>query len=208
MIKTLSTLTLAIIASAIATAADAQHRPSHRARANSAAIVCNDRGCSDVAQARQQAMQTTQATPTFDANGNDSAAVVIGGRPAGCPHQFCGCEASRYIFGTIRPELNLASNWIKYFPRTAPAPGMVAARSGHVMVLVSHVSGNDWLVHDGNSGGGLTRRHVRSIGGHVIVDPHSPRATERLPRGKRDSAAGLANATALPNSPAPIATIN
>ena len=48
---------------------------------------------------------------------------------------------------------------------------MAAARSGHVMVLMSHVGGNDWLVHDGNSGGGLTREHVVSISGYTIVNP-------------------------------------
>src|SRR4026208_1665850 len=74
--------------------------------------------------------------------------------PGVCPRAFCGCEASLYVFGKIRPELNLASNWIRKFPRTSPAPGMAAARSGHVMVLMSHVEGNGWLVHDGNSGGG------------------------------------------------------
>jgi hypothetical protein len=47
------------------------------------------------------------------------------------------------------------------------------------MVLISHVGGNDWLVHDGNSGGGLTRRHVRSISGHVIVDPQGSRQAQR-----------------------------
>jgi hypothetical protein len=36
---------------------------------------------------------------------------------------------------------------------------------------MSHVEGNNWLVHDGNSGGGLTREHVRSIKGYVIVNP-------------------------------------
>ena len=108
-----------------------------------------------------------------DANGNSA---VIGGRPAGCPHAFCGCEASLYVFGEIRAELNLAANWIRKFPRTAPASGMVAARSGHVMVLISHAGGNDWLVHDGNSGGGLTREHVMSISRYVIVDPHGARS--------------------------------
>lgn len=107
----------------------------------------------------------------FDANGNFGARGVIGGRPAGCPRLFCGCEASLYLFGKIRPELNLASNWIRKFPRTSPAPGMAAARSGHVMVLMSHVEGNNWLVHDGNSGGRKTRQHVRSIKGYVIVNP-------------------------------------
>jgi hypothetical protein len=104
---------------------------------------------------------------------------VIGSRPAGCPHRFCGCEASLYLFGSIRPELNLAWNWVRYFRRTAPAPRMAAARRGHVMVLISHVSGDEWLVHDGNSGGGKTREHVRSIRGYVIVDPSAARVAQR-----------------------------
>jgi hypothetical protein len=103
----------------------------------------------------------------FDANGNK----VIGGRPHGCPYQFCGCEASIYLFGHIVPKLNLAENWIRKFPRTSPAPRMAAARRHHVMVLIRHVRGHDWLVHDGNSGHHLTREHVRSIAGYVIVDP-------------------------------------
>ena len=105
---------------------------------------------------------------------------IIGGRPSGCPYRYCGCEASRYVFGKIIPELNLAYNWIRKFPRTSPAPGMAAARSGHVFILISHVSGNDWMVHDGNSGGHLTREHVRSISGYVIVNPHGNRYAARF----------------------------
>jgi hypothetical protein len=111
----------------------------------------------------------------IDVNGN-----VVGGRPEGCPHAFCGCEASRYLFGTIRADLNLASSWIRKFPRTSPAPRKAAVRNHHVMVLMSHVSGSDWLVHDGNSGGGLTREHVRSINGYIIVDPQGSRSAARL----------------------------
>lgn len=107
-----------------------------------------------------------------DANGNT---VIVGRRPKGCPVRFCGCEASLYLFGKIRPELNLAWNWARRFPRTSPAPRMAAVRRGHVMVLISHAGGNDWLVHDGNSGGGMTRRHVRSIRGYVVVDPFASR---------------------------------
>ena len=103
------------------------------------------------------------------------SAGVVGGRPSGCPHAFCGCEASRYIFGKIIPKLNLAYNWIREFPRTMAAPGMAAARNHHVFVLISPAGGNDWLVHDGNSGGHLTREHVRSISGYVIVNPHAGR---------------------------------
>lgn len=104
-----------------------------------------------------------------DANGNVSR--VIGGRPRGCPHAYCGCSASLYLFGRIIPSLNLAANWIRDFPRTLPAPRTVAARRHHVMVLLRHIDGDRWLVRDANSGRHLTRVHVRSIRGYVIVDP-------------------------------------
>lgn len=130
-------------------------------------VTCDKGGCSDWHGARQ--VQTRHARRSIDANGNE---VVIGGRPRGCPHRYCGCSASLYVFGKIKPELNLAENWVRKFPRTSPAPGMVAARRGHVFVLMSHVEGDLWLSHDGNSGGGLTREHVRSIRGFKIVNPH------------------------------------
>jgi hypothetical protein len=95
---------------------------------------------------------------------------VVGNRPSGCPNAFCGCEASLYRFGHIVPELNLAGNW-RRFPRAAPAPGMAAVRSGHVMILQQQVAGDVWYVHDGNSGGHVTREHPRSIAGYAIVDP-------------------------------------
>jgi hypothetical protein len=104
---------------------------------------------------------------------------VISGRPSGCPHSFCGCEASLFRFGRIIPELNLASNW-RRFPRAAPGTGMAAVRSGHVMILQQHVSGDIWYVHDGNSGGHVTREHPRSIAGYTIVDPSSPSALSRM----------------------------
>ena len=105
-----------------------------------------------------------------------SSERVVGGRPAGCPNAFCGCEASLYKFGRIVPGLNLASNW-RRFPRTAPAPGMAAVRSGHVMILESQVGGNVWTVHDGNSGGHVTREHARSLAGYTIVDPNGATGT-------------------------------
>jgi hypothetical protein len=104
---------------------------------------------------------------------------VIGGRPAGCPRASCGCVASIFTFGRIIPELNLAENWIRKFPQTSPAPGMAAARKHHVFVLISHTGGNNWLVHDGNSGHGMTREHVRSVAGYAIVNPHGSRYANR-----------------------------
>lgn len=103
------------------------------------------------------------------------AGEILGGRPAGCPSRFCGCGASLHLFGRIIPALNLAANWLR-FPRTSPAPGMVAARRGHVFVLKQHIEGNTWLVFDANSGGHRTRIHSRSIAGFAIVNPYGDRA--------------------------------
>jgi len=153
----------------VATAADAT--PKRHGRNGQGIVVCNHLGCSDRPAASSRAR--AEAAPIIDANGNST---VIGGRPAGCPHAFCGCEASLYVFGKIRPMLNVARNWRAMFPRAAPAPGMAAVRTHHVMVLMSHVGGNRWLVHDGNSGGHLIREHVMSIAGYTIVDPHGSRS--------------------------------
>jgi len=154
---------LLTIALSVAFTVSANAAPRHKQQRQT--IACDMWGCSD--QVQQARAARVEANVAVDANGG----AVVNRRPQGCPNAFCGCEASLYLFGKIRPELNLASNWIRKFPRTSPAPGMAAARSGHVMVLMSHVEGNNWLVHDGNSGGGMTREHVRSIKGYVIVNP-------------------------------------
>ncbi|MGN6590225.1 MAG: hypothetical protein ACTHKE_08040 [Sphingomicrobium sp.] len=163
----------ALFACLISSAADAQHRHS---RSVQPTVVCDMRGCSDRATPRQgegEGRAARHDAIALDANGNPT---VVGGRPAGCPSEFCGCEASLYVFGEIRRELNLASAWMRKFPRTQAAAGMAAVRNHHVMILMRHVDGRDWLVHDGNSGNRLTREHVRSIAGYVIVDPHGTRA--------------------------------
>lgn len=104
----------------------------------------------------------------------DGRGVIVGGRPHGCPYQFCGCEASLTIFHRIISALNLAANWLR-FRHVAPAPGMaaVAPNHHHVLVLERHVRGPYWLVHDGNSGGHLTRNHIRNIAGFTVVDPYA-----------------------------------
>jgi len=98
-----------------------------------------------------------------------SGGNVVGGRPAGCPHAYCGCASARYV-GLSGSQWNLAANWLR-LPRAAPASGMAAARRGHVFILKHHVSGNNWMVYDPNSGGGLTRVHVRSLAGYTVVNP-------------------------------------
>jgi hypothetical protein len=120
-----------------------------------------------------QAYRATQLTVT-DAGGapttSISSARIVGSRPAGCPSSFCGCGAALRVFGRIVPELNLAANWLR-FPRTSPAPGMVAARRGHVFVLEQHLEGDTWMAYDANSGGHATRMHARSLRGYTIVNP-------------------------------------
>jgi hypothetical protein len=97
---------------------------------------------------------------------------TLGGRPAGCPRSFCGCGAAIRVFGRIVPNLNLAANWLR-FPRTSAAPGMVAARRGHVFVLEQHLGGDMWMAYDANSGGHATRIHARSLRGYAVVNPHA-----------------------------------
>jgi hypothetical protein len=97
---------------------------------------------------------------------------IVGGRPAGCPHAFCGCGVSLHIFGRIIPTLNLAENW-RRFRSAMPGPGMVAWRYGHVFAIES-VNGDGTVVaYDPNSGGGRTRIHTVSLHGYRVVDPHS-----------------------------------
>ena len=142
--------------------ADAQS--SRHVRTAHGRIDCDERGCSDRGNAGRAAI-ARESYASLDTG------MVVGSRPEECPRSFCGCEASRYVFGKVLPELNLASNWMR-FPRASPAPGMVAVRNHHVMVLMSHAGGNDWLVHDGNSGGRLTREHVVPISRYVVVNPN------------------------------------
>lgn len=121
-----------------------------------------------------QAYRSTQMTVTDAGKAATAISVsgerVIGGRPAGCPSSFCGCGAALRVFGRVVPELNLASNWLR-FPRTSPAPGMVAARRGHVFVLEHPLGGDMWMAYDANSGGHATRMHARSLRGYTIVNP-------------------------------------
>jgi hypothetical protein len=97
------------------------------------------------------------------------AGDVIGGRPHGCPHRFCGCALAIKRFGKIVPELNLAWNW-RRFPRVPARIGAVAVRRGHVMEIIGGSPGN-WTVWDPNSGGGKTRIRQRSLAGYFTVDP-------------------------------------
>lgn len=174
---TRATLALAVVCAFTLMTSGAIAKPRHHiARADSAVAdgcVLTNEGHKICGGAIQPSSGRARVTAAY------SRAGIIGGRHAGCPRAFCGCEASLYVFGRIIPELNLAANWLRKFPRTTPGPGMVAARNHHVFVLISHVGGSDWLAHDGNSGGGKTREHIVSISGYVVVDPHGSRMAMR-----------------------------
>ena len=99
------------------------------------------------------------------------ASSTIVAHPAGCPARaFCGCGAALRVFGHDVRDLWLAANWYR-FPRTSPAPGTVAVRPHHVMVLEAELGPGVWQVYDANSGGHATRIHARSIAGYTIVQP-------------------------------------
>lgn len=99
--------------------------------------------------------------------------------PAGCPARaFCGCGAAVEVFGRAVRSLWLAANWYQ-FPRSAPAPGMVAVRRHHVFVLRELIGGAVWLTADYNSGGHRSRLHARSVAGYTIVNPRGRRYASR-----------------------------
>ncbi len=122
-----------------------------------------------------------------DANGNNVPTQVIGGRPAGCPRAYCGCGLRKFL-GIDDVRLNLAANWAKLFPHTHAQSGVAAARSHHVMWLIAHVQGSQWLVRDYNSGGGLSRIHVRDVRGFQFVSVTGvPNGTTDLAAKSRDN---------------------
>lgn len=187
----LSITALLIFASA---PAEARHY-RHAARVAAAAPACSNsdimRPCASIFAAPQQQDFRGKITdrrgrlvryapaPSFAAPVTRVASAVVDAttqilpHPAGCAARlFCGCGAAVRVFGHPVPSLALAANWLK-FPRAAPAPGMAAARPGHVFVLEAHLSGDVWQVYDANSGGHATRLHARSLRGYTIVNPRA-----------------------------------
>ena len=153
----------------------AAHRAENCTMTNEGRRVCMNAGS-------QAAMATVSDVPVVDATGNRAyamadAAQIIGGRPSDCPHSYCGCGLRKYL-GLEDKRLNLASNWARLFPReSGPRAGLAAVRSGHVMYIEGSAGNGQWRVRDYNSGGGLSRVHVRDVRGYVFVDPHSAMAS-------------------------------
>jgi hypothetical protein len=85
----------------------------------------------------------------------------------------------RKYLGLSDVRLNLASNWARLLPReSGPRAGLAAVRNHHVMYIESAASNGQWVIRDYNSGGGLSRVHVRDLRGYVFVNPHSQLATQ------------------------------
>jgi len=132
-----------------------------------ACVFTNDGRRMCGSSARSPRTRATHAA--YAAGGGD----IIGGRPAGCPHRYCGCGLRKYL-GLSDKRLNLARNWTRLFPHVSgPGPGIAAVRSGHVMYIERSAGNGQWLVRDYNSGGGVSRLHVRDVRGYVFVNPHA-----------------------------------
>jgi hypothetical protein len=134
--------------------------------------------------------------PVLDADGNRTFAManesrvyrnrrlaltdegsIIGSRPSGCPHAYCGCGLRKFL-GLSDVRLNLASNWARYFPHeSGPRAGLAAVRNHHVMYIESSAGNGQWIVRDYNSGGGMSRVHTRDVRGYVFVNPHAVTAS-------------------------------
>ena len=138
---------------------------------NEGRSVCNN---------SMRTLVNSMQSPMVDAAGNGAAAMadagtIIGSRPNDCPHAYCGCGLRKYL-GISDARLNLASNWARLLPREGgPRPGLAAVRSGHVMYIEAAAGNGQWLIRDYNSGGGLSRVHVRDVRGYVFVNPHTLR---------------------------------
>lgn len=161
------------------------HRSTHhvsyrvyrtRIRAMSAGCVFNNDGrqiCNGAAPARTAAAYDSNGNRAYAAYASADEGSIIGARPDGCPHAYCGCGLRKYL-GLADVRLNLASNWARLFPReAAPRAGLAAVRSGHVMYIEASAGNGEWLIRDYNSGGGLSRLHVRDVRGYVFVNPRS-----------------------------------
>ena len=54
---------------------------------------------------------------------------------------------------------------------------LAAVRNHHVMYIETSAGDGLWLIRDYNSGGGLSRIHVRDVRGYVFVNPHARMAS-------------------------------
>ncbi len=148
---------------ACALAATSAHaRPKHHVRHIQSQEVTHCAPDNDGHQVCRGSIQRTTGHSRVTAN--YEGGTVIGGRPAGCPRQYCGCGAARYL-GINDPRLNLAWNWTKFYHGPTP----VAVWRHHVAIIERMTGPHTAILRDYNSGRGLSRIHERSIAGARIV---------------------------------------
>jgi hypothetical protein len=91
---------------------------------------------------------------------------VAGGRPAGCPHAWCGCWLGLKTGLTDR-SLWLARNWARVgSPASGPAPGVIAVWRHHVG-QVTGVPGPGLIVLLSGNDGRAVRERERSSAGVI-----------------------------------------
>jgi hypothetical protein len=171
----LAALAAAIILAPIANPAEA--RPRHHYKSHRSVTVPFNRACAYV-DSVHMVCGASVASAGLPGGGEgvssariaDEEETIIGGRPAGCPHAYCGCGLRHYL-GIDDPRLNLAWNWARLFQRDVAAPGRAAVWHHHVALIEQVVGPHMALLRDYNSGRGLSRLHVRSLAGAVIVNP-------------------------------------
>ncbi len=165
-ITTTLTLAACLLASAPAHARHHHRHGNHHRHHSTIAAACLGWFCPDSGPSSSLRQRSHHGAALADLG-------AIQPHPPGCPGRaFCGCGASVRIFGHSVRSLWLAAAWYR-FPRSAPAPGTVAVRRHHVMVLEADMGGGIWRVYDANSGGHATRVHARSIAGYTIVSPRA-----------------------------------
>ena len=156
---------------AVTTSAEAKHH--HYKHSNSPRIE-RPIGSFDIAALPAYPTEQTRQWPSklvpmgrkniAPSNGYSMAEQIIGGRPAGAPHAYCGYAARIYL-GIDDTRLNLAWNWTKYYHGSTP----VAVWPHHVAIIIQRTGPGTALLRDYNSGGGLSRIHERSLAGARII---------------------------------------
>ena len=140
---------------------------------------------------------------TVQAEAKGVSSEVIGGRPSGCPHRYCGCASARYVGLVAKWNANLARNWLVYLPAAAPGPGMADATRGHVRIIIGSAGNGLWRFYDPNSGRGLTRIVVDAIRGRVVNPGGTVSTTQYAAVRYKEPRRGRRGPPRLHQSPAP-----
>lgn len=161
-----------ILAAALLTMFATQSEASRSHKATTHTEFCGDRYCSGIIEISKP--ETIKIRQKIRKTRDNFQSAEILPHPEGCPkRRFCGCGVALKVFGkaVVVGGLAIAKEWLR-FPPAEPAPGMVAARRGHVFLIEKVLGNGTVLAYDPNSGRNLTRRHIRSLAGYSVRNPH------------------------------------